>query len=293
MRRLKDLFHYLFTPNEKNNYVARSLHLDFLFVYLGIAIVLILITKQVEISNILGFATDISAKKLFELTNEERRKHNLAPLQYNEKLAKAAYDKAQHMFSKNYWSHYGPDGSAPWDFILKNNYHYEFAGENLAKNFLFSEGVISAWMKSPTHRENILKKEYQDVGFAVVNGVLNGEETTLVVQMFGAPAEKELLLSTRVVNESELKIEANNERNLSIRKNYSIEASNQRSISYSRIIFNTEIIFLAFLIMVLILDFYFAEKLGIIRVKGNNLSHFIFILFIIASFTIISKGKVL
>ena len=41
-------------------------------------------------------------------------------------------------------------------------------------------------MASPTHMENVMRKDYKDIGFAVVNGVLAGEETTLVVQMFGA-----------------------------------------------------------------------------------------------------------
>jgi len=72
------------------------------------------------------------------------------------------------------------------DFIKSSGYTYALAGENLAKNFTDSGGVVNAWMASPTHRDNILKSGYRDVGFAIVNGVLNGEETTLVVQMFGS-----------------------------------------------------------------------------------------------------------
>jgi hypothetical protein len=40
-------------------------------------------------------------------------------------------------------------------------------------------------MASPTHRDNILSKNYKDIGIAVKTGVLLGKETTLVVQMFG------------------------------------------------------------------------------------------------------------
>src|SRR5262249_8899486 len=48
-----------------------------------------------------------------------------------------------------------------------------------------SSGVVDAWMASPSHRDNLMKPTYREVGFAVVNGNLLGEDTTLVVQMFG------------------------------------------------------------------------------------------------------------
>lgn len=100
-------------------------------------------------------------------------------------MSQAAAAKAKHMFLNNYWAHTAPDGTTPWDFINGAGYVYSVAGENLAKNFSNSQGVVGAWMNSSSHRENILRSQYADIGFAVVNGVLNGEETTLVVQMFG------------------------------------------------------------------------------------------------------------
>ena len=42
-------------------------------------------------------------------------------------------------------------------------------------------------MNSSTHRDNILKGEYTEVGFAVVDGELNGQNTTLVVALYAAP----------------------------------------------------------------------------------------------------------
>src|SRR4030065_255642 len=123
-----------------------------------------------QFKNILGYATDINMPALYQLVNEQRQNNNLPPLTYNEKLAQAAYGKAQDMFTKNYWAHYAPDGATPWNFILASGYQYEYAGENLAKNFLFSQNVLDAWMASPSHRENILRKDYNEVGFAIVNG---------------------------------------------------------------------------------------------------------------------------
>jgi hypothetical protein len=96
--------------------------------------------------------------------------------------------KAQDMADKQYFAHTSPEGLNPWHWFEQAGYEYEYAGENLAVDFTDSSDVARAWMNSPTHRENLLKKEYVDVGFAVVSGELNGKKTTLVVALYGAPA---------------------------------------------------------------------------------------------------------
>jgi hypothetical protein len=53
--------------------------------------------------------------------------------------------------------------------------------------------MVEAWMASPTHKANIVNPRYSDIGIAVINGNLEGFETTLVVQMFGAPRASEAL----------------------------------------------------------------------------------------------------
>lgn len=135
---------------------------------------------------ILGFATDIMLADLYKITNEKRVAAGAAPLKINHKLETAALAKAQDMFAKDYWAHYAPDGSTtPWQFILGAGYSYKYAGENLARNFDTSISVVEAWLASPSHKANLLNASYEDIGMAAVNGTLLGEETTLVVQMFG------------------------------------------------------------------------------------------------------------
>jgi uncharacterized protein YkwD len=130
-------------------------------------------------------AADISTSRLIQLANQERSANGLVNLKTNSKLTSAARDKANDMFKKGYWAHYGPDGETPWQFILGSGYSYIYAGENLAKDFVTTDAVHSAWMASPTHRANILKGQYRDVGMAAVTGNFKGEQTTIVVQMFG------------------------------------------------------------------------------------------------------------
>lgn len=139
---------------------------------------------------VLGYASDIKISDLLVDSNKKRVAAGLSELRLNEKLTDAADKKASHMFEKNYWAHISPDGTEPWDFILGENYDYIYAGENLAKNFTHSDEVVEAWMGSPSHRDNLLSPNYDEVGFAVRDGILDGYETTLVVQMFGRPRAK-------------------------------------------------------------------------------------------------------
>jgi len=294
--RIKSFFHHLFIPKEENNFRSKLLHFDFLSYYLLLALFLTFLFKNTPLSNILGYATDISIKKLYDLTNKERQKYNLSPLNYNEKLAEAAYKKALDMFNKNYWAHFGPNGETPWQFILRSGYQYEYAGENLAKNFLFSENVVSAWMNSNTHRENILRKDYTDIGFAVVNGTLNNEPTTLVVQMFGKPQENIFNLN-RIKTQSLISKEEEQPKSNNLLNKPQILSKNegQKKLSITYLLFNFNLSFVFILIMTLMLDFYFANKMGVLnlRLTGKNLAHLIFLLFIIIGLLIISRGAII
>ena len=69
-------------------------------------------------------------------------------------------------------------------FFRCRYYDYRYGYENLARDFGTTSPMVKAWMNSPTHKENIVSTRYQETN-AVVNGVLNGVETTLVVQLFG------------------------------------------------------------------------------------------------------------
>lgn len=137
----------------------------------------------------MGTTSQITAEKIIEDTNIERQKAGLSPLVANAALSQAAGEKATNMFAENYWAHYSPSGKDPWGFIKSAGYKFTYAGENLARNFADSEGVVVAWMNSPTHRENILNSNYQEIGIAVEDGILQGQQTTLVVQMFGKPTQ--------------------------------------------------------------------------------------------------------
>lgn len=285
MKHIFGYLHHLFLPKDSNSFRAKLLHHDVLTLYLVVALTLtgFVAHYQKQNGSILGYATDISASKLFELTNKQRSNENIPLLRYNQDLAEAAQKKAEHMFQNDYWAHYGPNGETPWTFILSSGYQYEYAGENLAKNFLFSDGVVQAWMNSPTHKENLLRSDYKDVGFAIVNGILNGEETTLVVQMFGSPLYDEATVAESAPPAQRVEVGQ--------QESGSNVLANNSSTFYSTY-FNLNILFFVLLLVALFFDIYFASRLNIIRLKGKNLIHMLFLGFILYGAFIMIQGSI-
>ncbi|MEN9922227.1 MAG: hypothetical protein RL097_504 [Candidatus Parcubacteria bacterium] len=125
---------------------------------------------------------------VIDLTNEQRITNHEAPLQRNSVLDKAAQLKAEHMAKHQYFAHHSPDGVSPWYWFDQVGYIYAHAGENLAIHFTDSTEVVDAWMKSPTHRENIVGPQYLEIGVGTAKGVYQGYDTVYVVQLFGTPA---------------------------------------------------------------------------------------------------------
>jgi hypothetical protein len=124
---------------------------------------------------------------LSTLTNEEREAEQLPDLTVNPLLTKAAEMKANDMATNGYFAHVSPDGKTPWYWIEQVGYNFEYAGENLAINFTDSQDVTNAWMASPTHRANIVKGQYTEIGTGVATGMYQGRETVFVAQMYASP----------------------------------------------------------------------------------------------------------
>lgn len=179
------IYHW-FIPSKKNKFhpvaLRKSGLIIFALVFLSIPVFYNLITANKL--KVLGYATNITINDLFLISNKQREDSGAAPLKLDPNLSKAAHEKAKDMFKNDYWAHVSPDGTTPWVFITDSGYEYSLAGENLAKDFNSSAGVINGWMNSPLHKENLLNSNYQDVGYAIIDGKLKGSETTLVVALY-------------------------------------------------------------------------------------------------------------
>lgn len=177
-----------FVPHPDNKHHPHLLKFPALLTGLALIVLVQLIFNYAVTGNplVLGFATNINAKQVITATNQQRLNDNLPMLSDNTLLDKAAQLKANDMIARDYWAHTAPDGTSPWSFFDKVGYNYNFAGENLAKDFNTSNGVVSGWMASPKHRDNILNTKYTDIGVATANGVIDGQETTVVVALYGS-----------------------------------------------------------------------------------------------------------
>lgn len=176
-------------PHKANQYRPHLIRRQGIVIILVVLVVTQAIYNGISSGSVLGAATDITSNGLFIATNKERTERGEKPLALDEDLSRAAQLKARDMFANQYWAHTSPSGVTPWYWFSKVGYSYSEAGENLAKNFTTSSGVIVAWMASPTHRDNILKPDYKDVGFAVQSGVLDGKSATIIVALYGVKEE--------------------------------------------------------------------------------------------------------
>lgn len=294
---MRDILRHLFIPHQSNNHRAKVLHVDSLSLFAVLYLGFYLVTGWVhgQYPDVLGYATDIRVEQLATLVNSQRSQHNLGTLTINSELSAAAAGKAADMFAKSYWAHTSPTGKVPWDFINGSGYQYSVAGENLAKNFSDSGGVVTAWMNSASHRDNILKPQYTDVGFAVVNGVLNGEETTLVVQMFGTPrtvaaqpATKPIVKAVQAQEPVEVPKEASS---TVIAANYA--AFRTPLIDRSKFTKNVTYLLGGLIVAVLLLDAWIVRRRRIVRIAGHNAAHALFVLTILYLVSQILPGVVL
>ena len=112
------------------------------------------------------------------LHNRIRAEHGLPLLRENRRLRKAAVRHSRDMVRDGYFEHTTPEGVTMVDRILRAGYVRRdrgwALGENLAwgtGSFGTPRGAVDAWMESPGHRANILRKAYRELGVGVAIGV--------------------------------------------------------------------------------------------------------------------------
>ncbi len=181
-----------FIPHEGNNHRPHFLHRHNAKQLIGVVLLFELVLFILPSVNFVGFVGTLNLgavlpSMLSNLTNDERVSKNLPLLTENALLNEAARLKAEDMAAKGYFAHTSPEGLSPWYWIDKVGYAYDYAGENLAVNFVDSQDVTEAWMNSPGHRANIVHGAYTEVGTGIATGMYKGYETIFVAQVYAHP----------------------------------------------------------------------------------------------------------
>ncbi|HVR44148.1 MAG TPA: CAP domain-containing protein [Thermoanaerobaculia bacterium] len=133
-----------------------------------------------------GAPPAITPASVLDQINVHRERSGLPPLREDFRLRHAAEDRMRDMIELAYWGHRSPEGHSPFVWMRHRGYRHERAGENLAVGFETPELLVSSWMESEGHRENILGGEYVDCGIAVIEGSTTRRTSgTSVVVIFG------------------------------------------------------------------------------------------------------------
>lgn len=188
-RRGARFLHHAFIPHAGNNHHPLAVRPRALKAY-SVALVALKLALTGFLYSVYptqAYYAELTASKILELTNASRTAAQLPALRSNAALTKAADEKAANMLRAGYFEHTRSDGKRFWQWIRDAGYDYTTAGENLAMDFTTAESAHAALMASPSHRANLLKSSYTDIGLSVMRGTLNGKETILLVEMFGAP----------------------------------------------------------------------------------------------------------
>jgi len=192
-----------FIPHEENNHrphLLRNKNIrNVVFIVFLVEIITFLGPTLSKIKESSQMATVLPAI-LSSLTNDERQAQNVEPLVVNQYLNKAAELKAQDMATYGYFAHTSPQGKTPWYWLEQVGYNYQYAGENLAINFNDSKDVTNAWMDSPTHKANIVKGNYTEIGTGIATGIYEGKETIFVAQIYANPIVKKIKTNAEKMN---------------------------------------------------------------------------------------------
>ncbi len=104
------------------------------------------------------------------LINAQRARQGEQPLTENVMLQRAAELHSLDMAKRKYFEHADPDGVQPDARIVQQGYPPILVGENLAWGETTKSTpawIVSAWMKSPGHRANILEPGYREIGIGM------------------------------------------------------------------------------------------------------------------------------
>lgn len=128
------------------------------------------------------------------LLNGQRAAHGLRPLRPDRRLAAAALGHARDMVAQRYFAHVSPSGEGLLQRVARTGWLRRRSGWMLGETLAWGEeslgtpaAIVAAWMRSPPHRDIVLRPGFRRVGIAVVAGtpVASGNGATVAAD-FGA-----------------------------------------------------------------------------------------------------------
>ena len=111
------------------------------------------------------------------LINEQRATFGVPPVAPNTELRQAALSHSTEMVSESYFEHTSPAGVTFVDRIVATGYTKGARAWEVGENLVWGSGplstpqsLVTSWMNSPPHRENLLRPRFNEIGIAAVVG---------------------------------------------------------------------------------------------------------------------------
>ncbi len=121
-----------------------------------------------------------------QLINAYRREQGLKPLKLDPLLTAAAKAHSRDLAKHDRISHYGSNGSSPWDRVAAAGYKARVAAENIGTGQASLSEVMKGWKASEGHNKNLLLADAEHMGIALVQDT-NTEFKTFWTLVVGAP----------------------------------------------------------------------------------------------------------
>lgn len=113
-------------------------------------------------------STALDPERARDVINQYRSEKGLKPLKLNTDLTEAAKAHSRDLAKWDRISHYGSDGSNPWDRVKRTGYKARLAAENVGTGQISFDEVIKGWKDSPGHNKNLLLTDAKEMGIALV-----------------------------------------------------------------------------------------------------------------------------
>lgn len=170
--------------------MKKSIIPKIVFLFLAVVGFLVLFQTKSEAATknariIKNGSDNVSGREILKLINKERRKKGLSELQWSDDLEKLARSYSKKMADGKFFSHYEKNG----DSVAQRAAAMKIKGwRKIGENLFMSEFydklnsfAVENWMKSPSHRQNILDQAFNTTGIGIAQ---SRDGTIYITQVF-------------------------------------------------------------------------------------------------------------
>ena len=126
------------------------------------------------------------------LLNQQRTAAGAAALTENGRLTRASTAYSRRMIAEAFFDHEAPDGTTLVERLARAGYDVDavpVVGENIGwgeSTLATPRAMVQAWMASAGHRENLLSRDYTQIGLGIALGTPEGPDGATYTTDFGS-----------------------------------------------------------------------------------------------------------